>query len=1030
MSDHALHLDRPRRSPFFLLVAFAVGVVSTIFVQDITLFNDGTHRVSLILGLVAPLLLALTWGWRAGLAAGLFGGQACWWLWPENGWANLSVGLFSTLWFAWHGWCAERRRAGGGWQYSVYVAELVFEAVSIPMLFTVFAWSYQLNPPFWYPKANLSIHPDLLSMIALKTPINNFLVILACDLLRHLTWVRRLLGLPPQPERRNHGLIMGLTLAAWCLIACMDALAHVFFQPGASFWYEVLGSGSSQEKIERLIVLIAALFGGLAVSHHFAHRLRAERLTLAEREELRITLDSIGDAVIATDTRGCVTRMNPVAERLTGWSKAEAVGRDLSEVFVIRSELDGSTVESPVAHVLRDGQVVGLANHTELVARDGAVRPIADSGAPIRTADGRIDGVVLVFRDQSEERAADRRLRESEARTRALIESSPMGIHLWRLEPDGRLIFEGANPAGDRLTGIDSAALVGGLIETAFPALVGTPVPDIYRRIAREGGVWATENMVYADGRIAGAFDVRAFRIAPGRMAAIFLEITERKRLEAERDSFFNLTPDMLGIAGFDGRLIQINPAWTTTLGWSREELLARPWLDFVHPDDREATIAAGGQLVAGQVVRGFVNRYACKDGSWKWLSWNAFPLAGQGRIFAAVRDISDQRLLEEELRQAQKMDAVGQLAGGVAHDFNNMLAAILGNAELIQRRSAGDAGLDEPARVIVDAAERAAGLTGRLLAFARKGHRPKALFDAHRAILATVDLLRPGLDRRIDLRLDLAATRCTVDGDATQIQHVVLNLGLNARDAMPEGGVLTISTCDDDLPHGHPRLAAFPLPPGPCLRIRVSDTGPGMTPEVKARAFEPFFTTKEPGKGTGLGLSLAYATAIDHGGAIFIDSEPGQGACVDLRLPVRTGQVENASPTAHRAAPREGLTILVADDEPDLRRLVEEGLSDLGYRIRTVGDGSEAVEVFRRDHAGIAAVILDMVMPRMNGRDALRAIRGIDSRVPILLCSGYSEPLDDDASGPAPDAFIAKPYRFTEMSVVLADLIARRRRA
>ncbi len=1029
MPDQSLHLaGRSRQTPVFLFVAFVVGGLSLLLDQPIAVIKEGPHPVSVILGWILPLLISITWGWRAGLAAGLLGGQFCWLLWPNNGWANVAVATVSVLWFPWHGWSAERRAAGGGWWWNPYLAELSFRAVYVLVLLVGYPVLLAMNPAPWAEHAPTAIDPGVLRLIALKTTLNGLLAIAICDALRHLAWLRQPLGLPYVPERRHHALVLGLALAACILIAAFDSLAHMLYQPGISFWSTLFGLDSPQEKLERLIVLVAALFGGLAVSHHFAHRLRAERLTLAEREELRITLDSIGDAVIATDTEGCVTRMNPVAENLTGWSKSAAAGRLLTEVFVIRSEIDGSTVESPVARVLRDGQVVGLANHTELVARDGTVRPIADSGAPIRTAAGRIDGVVLVFRDQSEERTAERRLRESEARTRSLIEASPMGIHLWRVEADGRLIFEGANPAGDRLTGIDSAALVGRPVETAFPALVGTPVPDIYRRIAREGGTWATENMSYADGQITGAFDVRAFQIAPGRMAAVFLEITERKRLEAERDSFFNLTPDLLCIAGFDGRMIQVNPAWTSTLGWSREELLARPWLDFVHADDRAATVAVGKELIAGRVVRNFVNRYTCKDGSWKWLSWNSFPLAGQGRIFAAVRDISEQRLLEDELRQAQKMEAVGQLAGGVAHDFNNMLAAILGNAELLLRRAEGNPEMAGPAKVIVEATERAAGLTGRLLAFARKGHRPKALIDVHQAIAAAVDLLRPGLDRRIDLRLDLAATLATVEGDATQIQHVILNLGLNARDAMPDGGVLTISTCDDELSEGNPLSAVFPLPPGSCLRISVCDTGPGMSAEVKARAFEPFFTTKEPGKGTGLGLSLAYATAIDHAGAIAIVSEPGQGARIDLRLPVQAGQVAVPNPIALSAAPRSGLTILVADDEPDLRHLVEEGLTDLGYQVRCAVDGHEAVEIFRRDHADLAAVILDMVMPRLNGREALAAMRGIDPHVPIVLCSGYSEPLGDGSSGPAPDAFVAKPYRFTELAATLAKLSTTRR--
>ncbi len=406
---------------------------------------------------------------------------------------------------------------------------------------------------------------------------------------------------------------------------------------------------------------------------------------LRENEEyLSTTIQSIGDGVIVTDTTGAVTRLNKTAERLTGWTSGEALGKPLSEVFRIEDADTGQAVASPVETVLVRGTVVGLANHTVLVGKMGSRYQIADSAAPIRDESGAVKGVILVFSDVTEKYRAEEIIRVSERRMKSIVESSPMGMHMYELAPDGRLVFVGANPAADRILGTDNSAFLGMTIEEAFPPLAGTEVPLRYKQVAGSGGTWKTEQVEYDDDKIQGAFEVIAFQTAQNAMTAMFFDITARKRADEalrgkteELEEYFLTALDLYCIADLEGHFLKLNQQWEKTLGYPMEDLQGKAFLDFVHPEDLEATQQAIGRLEKREEVLNFVNRYRCKDGSYKWIEWRS-GMRGD-RIYAAARDITAHENAEEKIRSllAEKELILKEVHHRIKNNMNTMIGLL-----------------------------------------------------------------------------------------------------------------------------------------------------------------------------------------------------------------------------------------------------------------------------------------------------------------------------------------------------------------
>lgn len=392
------------------------------------------------------------------------------------------------------------------------------------------------------------------------------------------------------------------------------------------------------------------------------------------------------------------------------------------------------------------------------------------------------------------------------------------------------------------------------------------------------------------------------------------------------------------------------------------------------------------------------------------------------------IHDVTEQKSLEQRLHQSQKMQAIGQLAGGIAHDFNNQLSAIVGCADLLRLELSGNRDLSLYAEDILVAAQRAADLTRQLLAFARRGKYLSVPVNLHDVIAEVKNLLRHTLDKRIRITERLTAQYPYTMGDPSQLQSALMNLALNARDAMPDGGELILSTAEVDLGEEFCRGNEFDIRAGRYLTVRVTDTGCGMDSAIRKRIFEPFFTTKAPGKGTGMGLAAVYGTVKSHGGALEVASEPGRGTTVELFLPLsRDAGEEVVEPSPSESPRRQNVRVLIVDDDVMLAESIGRMLKKVGYDVVTCTDGRQALAYYESRGAEVGVVILDLIMPDPNGLTVLRRLRAINPHVKVILSSGYS--LEDEAQTAIAEgvcAFIQKPFRIKAIAQVLEEVLER----
>jgi PAS domain S-box-containing protein len=656
-----------------------------------------------------------------------------------------------------------------------------------------------------------------------------------------------------------------------------------------------------------VMILIAALASRVAASQKrvrsillSANRELDERVKerTAEleraRESLQITVASIGDAVMATDTSGRITLLNGIAEALTGWSAAEAVGRPLDEVFAIVNAETRASVESPVSRVLRMGTTPGPAGHTILIGRGGREVPIDDAGAPIRTANGEVVGGVLIFRDISEwyrEEAERQRLLEADERLIGILTNIHDGF--LTVNRDWQLTFLNRK-AGDLIQRSPEELLQTSLWE-ALPAMAGTAADSQLRRAMLDH--------------------------VPVRCV-------------------FPYEP-------------------------------LRAWFD--------------------------LSAYPTRDG-----------------LALLVRDVTETQRLEGQLRQAQKMEAVGRLAGGIAHDFNNLLTVINGYAEFALQDLPTDLTLCDSIQEILTAGRRAAELTNGLLAFSRKQVRQPAVLKFNDTVRGTERMLRRLVGEDVEIVTALADDIGEIEADRNQLEQIVVNLAVNARDAMPMGGVLTLETRNIELDsEAGQRLN---VPAGPYVMLAVSDTGQGMDAVTQARIFEPFFTTKGPGKGTGLGLATVYGIVTQSCGAISVYSELGRGTTFKLYFARRKQGGSSREAEALEAvvpAPRgRRQTILLVEDELSVRRLTLTILVRHGFRVLEAGSAKDAMALCHAENGAIDLVLSDLVMPRMSGGQLAAELRKDYPGLNFLFMSGYSEHAVVNHALLAPDvSFVSKPF-------------------
>ncbi|GJD55400.1 Blue-light-activated protein [Methylobacterium dankookense] len=692
-----------------------------------------------------------------------------------------------------------------------------------------------------------------------------------------------------------------------------------------------------------------------------------------------------------------IAEANPAFARQTG---ADVVGRWVSE---FAPDLERHWFDT-YGRVALTGEPAHFENYAAVFGRWFDVRAL-------RVGEPEARRVAIFFSDITARRTAEERALANERELRLIADALPVFIAF--VDAGGTCRF--ANLAcRDWLVLAPEAAVGRALSDLDGPVPRDELLAQAARALAGEPAVFEAEwPHPGGAGRVA---EIRLLprRDAGGRVDGFHLfaqDVTAHKRIEAElerqvaartaeRDTVWRASSDLLCVASLDGHFLSLNPAWPATLGWSEAEMKARPFLAFVHPDDAEATLKAAGGLARGEAQLTFENRYRHRDGSYRWLSWNAVPR--EGLIYASVRDITAIKAqgealaqAEEALRQAQKMEAVGQLTGGLAHDFNNLLTGITGSLELMSARIAqgryGD--VDRYVAAAQGAAKRAAALTHRLLAFSRRQTLDPKPTDVNRLVRGMEDLVRRTVGPAVAVEVVEAGGLWPTLVDPHQLENALLNLCINARDAMPDGGHLTVETANRWL---DPRGARErDLEPGQYVSLCVSDTGTGMSPDVMAKAFDPFFTTKPMGQGTGLGLSMIYGFVRQSGGQVRIYSELGQGTTMCLYLPRHRGAAEAPEDAPDPgAAPRArvGETVLIVDDEPTVRMLVTEVLEDLGYAAIEAADGASGLKVLQSD-VRVDLLITDVGLPGgMNGRQMADAGRVSRPGLKVLFITGYAE--------------------------------------
>jgi PAS domain S-box-containing protein len=762
----------------------------------------------------------------------------------------------------------------------------------------------------------------------------------------------------------------------------------------------------------------------------------------ADGPQFRDILEEARLGVIFQDREGRIIEANAAAREILGLTSDEMMGRTSTDPRWRALREDGSPFpgdEHPAMVALRTGKRVRNVVMGVLDPRRDETRWIRITAVP-ECNEGETEPcrVYAIFSDITDLRRSMEAVAASEEKFRSVVQASPMGVLLYRLEPDGRLIFTAANPAADEILGVDTRRFVGKTIEEAFPPLADTEVPERYRDVCRTGKPWGTEQIDYADEIIRGAYEVHAFRTDPDNMAVMFLDITERKKVEEalhaselRHRALFESAGDAILLMR-DLRFIDCNPVAVKLFGRPREEILGRTPMDFSPPtqpdgqDSRERAEQLLAQVAAGEVTT-FDWRHALADGTLfdAEVTLTGIEIAGEQLFLAHVRDITEQRRLEERLAQAQRMETVGQLAGGVAHDFNNLLTPILGYAELLlQEIDPGDprhAEVDE----IRKAAERARTLIRQLLAFSRKQVLEMKVVDLGEVVTDFRKMLRRTIREDIEIRLRTSPELDPVCADVHQIGQVLMNLALNARDAMNGPGTLTIEITNAE-PTPELARSQADVAPGRYVMLAVSDSGAGMDEATLQRVFEPFFTTKEKSKGTGLGLATVYGIVKQHRGFVTARSRPGEGSRFEVYLPRAerlAGAVDTA--TGRVEKPTGSETVVVVEDDDTVRGLACRILRKHGYNVLEARSAQECIAVFEQRRQPVDLLLADVVMPEMNGRKLYETLAKTRPGLRVLYMSGYTDDviashgvLDDGVE------LIQKPFSANDLARRVRDVL------
>ena len=834
-------------------------------------------------------------------------------------------------------------------------------------------------------------------------------------------WVRRL-----HPEDRDR-----------VLASCRDAALHdrrivleyrMLDKNGQPIWLRealrVITDGRGRRRVRSVVMDIT-------------ERRRAEEALRASEAHKAAILGSALDAIVGMDAEGRVTEFNPAAEKLFGFRREEMLGRELAETVIPPALRERH--RRGLARHLETGQAAILGRRIEFAGlrSDGTEFPLEIT--VIRVEKDGATAFTGFLRDITERQRAEEALRESESKYRSLMEEASDGILITDLDAN----FLDVNPRGCEILGYTREELLGLNIRALFAPEDLEKLPLRLDELRAGLPVLVERWARRKDGRSIPV-EISARRLDAHRLVGIYRDISERKRAESEIRSALSMleatlesTGDGILVVDDRGRIINFNQRFLQMWGIPTEIVAAR--------DDNRALTYVLDQL---RDPRGFLAKvrelYAKPDAE----SFDVLEFK-DGRVFEryskpqrisgvsvgrvwSFRDVTEGRRAalalrqsEENLRQAQKMEAIGRLAGGVAHDFNNLLTAILGNASLMAEQLPVEDPQRQAALEIQRAAERAAGLTRQLLAFSRKQMLEMKVVDLNGTMADMHKMLDRVIGEHIELLMVPAPGLGRVRGDPGQLEQVILNLAVNARDAMPEGGKLILETSnvevDESFAARHP-----PLQTGRYVMLAVSDTGVGMDLETQAHVFEPFYTTKERGRGTGLGLSTVYGIVRQSEGHVWVYSSPGKGSTFKIYLPRVDEEPAAGDPAPATPGTRRGSeTVLLVEDEGVVRTLIRNTLQQHGYHVVEAENGNQALRLSERHRGPLHMLVTDVVMPGMSGRELAERLLNQRPGLRVLFISGYTDETiaQHGVLGPGM-GFLQKPFTLLALALKVRETL------
>ncbi|MGZ3330879.1 MAG: PAS domain S-box protein [Gemmatimonadaceae bacterium] len=768
---------------------------------------------------------------------------------------------------------------------------------------------------------------------------------------------------------------------------------------------------------------------------------RAEEALRQSEQRTRMIIDTALDAVVSMDGAGVITDWSAQAERMFGWTRGEAMGQLMSDTIIPPRYRDPHNRGLKKFLVTGEGPVLNRRIEVTALTRDGREFPIELAISPVKM--GEVWSFSAFIRDLTERKAAEDAVRQGEQRYLELFEDIPVG--LYRSTPEGGLID--ANPAMVSMLGFADRK---SLLETPATSLYVDPRDRLRwsEQVKGDGALLEFEvQMRRADGAIIWARDTTHVKRAPDGTVLLYEGVLEdiTWRVEAEQavqanerrlTQILEVVPIGILVSDEMGTPVFMNAAAKKTLGSGLADTdidtISKTYKAFLAGTDEVYPLDRNPLAKALKGVAASVDDVEIREnGRVVSLSVQGAPiLDSEGKVIAAVVafiDTSDRRVLESQLRQTSKMEAVGQLAGGIAHDFNNLLTVIMSyGAMLLDRIEVADPN-HEDVQEIAAAADRAAGLTRQLLAFSRQQVMQPRVMSINAVVSDLEKLLRRLIGEDVNLVISLDPGVARINADPGQLEQVLMNLVVNARDAMPTGGKLTISTENARL-SADSVAGALHAAVGDYVMLTVADTGTGMTAEVQRRLFDPFFTTKDQGRGTGLGLSTVYGIVNQSGGEITVCSEVGQGSTFKVFFPRFSAVAESPLPDAKpKEAPRGVETVLVVEDDSNLRELVARVLKKSGYEVHLAAGGVEAIAIAGDPLKLIDAVITDVVMPGMNGRELVEKLLEMRPGIASLLMSGYT---DDDVLRrgvlEGDTAFLQKPFTPDQLARKVREVLDR----